>query len=110
MRFSLTLLATARAAAPDSVWPAYLLGRRLYYAQRFDEAIAALQPVLQSPLPEDIRLATIELIAWSFLRSAQPLQARQMVIAALEAPHMPWTDAERLRLEDLQRRAAAVLP
>ena len=104
---SLSLLATARARAPESVWPAYLLGRRLYFAHRFDAAILELQQVTQAVVPEDIGLASIELLAWSELRGGQASQARDTVDQALT--EFPWTQAERLRLEDLRRRADALL-
>jgi hypothetical protein len=103
---SLTLLATARAQEPASTWPAYLLGRRLYFADRFTEAIAELQPLLDRPLPEDVWLATFELVAWSYLRAGDA----EACLAHLEgAGDQAWTRVELLRLEDLRRRAQAAL-
>ena len=105
----LTLLATARIESAGSPWPRYLLGRRMYFANRFDATIDELQPLLSASLPTDVHLALVEMLAWAQLRDGRPGRALD-TLNGPGAAATGWTAAEQLRLEDLRRRAESTLP
>ncbi len=100
----LALLARALGERPDAALPRYLMGRRLYFAERFDEAVEFLGELPAAPsLPEDARLASLELLAWAELRRGVPGAARR---AAAASAAFRLDAAERLLFADIAARAS----
>lgn len=100
----LAVLARAMTARPASPLPRYLMGRRLYFAARFDEAVTALEDLPASKdLPEDARLASLELLARAQLRRGAAEQAAA-TLSSLEAFRLER--AERMMFADIAARAA----
>lgn len=105
---ALTQLAQLRALAPEAALPRYLLGRRLYFASEFAAATTELEAFLAAADPgitadADVRLATLELLAWSALRGGRS-GAVDGILAQLG--DAPLSAAERLYFADLRARAA----
>ncbi len=101
---TLAMLAWVRATAPDSPVPRYLLGRRLYYAERFDEAVAELEPLTTHPeLNVDVRLAALELVALADLRGGHP---ERVVARLLGVAEFDLDAAEQLWFSGITSRAA----
>ena len=99
----LALLAHAMTARPQSPLPRYLMGRRLYFAGRFAEAAQSLADLhAQVELPEDARLASLELLARAHLRRGAAGEARA-ALAAVEAFRLEA--AEELLFDDIEARA-----
>jgi tetratricopeptide (TPR) repeat protein len=97
------LLAPLRAARPEAAIPRYLLGRRLYFAERFQEALGELVPLIRDDtLPADVRLEALEVSAQSELRRGHPEEALAL-LAGLEG--FMLEAADELRLEDIRHRA-----
>lgn len=104
---SLALLSKAVTDAPDSPLPRYLLGRRLYFSAAFQEAVTELEAVLEAPrLEPDVRLAAVELLAWSQLRRGRP-EAVEPLLQRLDPATL--STAERFLLDELQHRASWLL-
>jgi hypothetical protein len=103
-------LAAARAGAPDSPLPAYLLGRRLFLAGAFEAARAELDASLAlGGLGPEATLAARELSARADLGAGRAGAAAARLAALAAAPELPeW---RRLGLGDrasLALRADAV--
>jgi hypothetical protein len=100
----LALLARAMTVRPESPLPRYLMGRRLYFAGRFAEAAAALADLpMNEVLPEDARLASLELLARAHLRGGAAEQA-EAALTALDAFRLD--SAERMLVAEIGARAA----
>jgi len=98
------VLAAARAQAPADPLLDYLWGRRLYLAERHEEAAAALATVpAATSLPADVRLAAIELLGMADLRGGHAERVETTLQALAD---FALEDAERLGFEDLALRAA----
>jgi len=105
----LASLAWVRAQVPSAPLPRYLLGRRLYYAERFAEAREELGPLAAATdtvLSSDVKLAVLELRALAELRGGAP-QGVDSTLADLGGYGLEA--AEALHFEDLRRRAAWAL-
>ena len=100
----LASLAWVRANVPAATLPRYLLGRRLYYAERFAEARAELGPLRAAlELAPDVKLAALELQAMAELRGGVPGRVDSTLA---ELGSYGLEAAEALHFEDLRRRAA----
>jgi tetratricopeptide (TPR) repeat protein len=107
----LALLARARAQQPESLLPPYLLGRRLYFAGRFAEAVEELAPLAErAELPADVRLATRELCALALLRSGRTTEVEPLLDGLNLDLGIDLDRAEELHLGEIRRRAAWSVP
>jgi len=99
----LGLLARLRATQPRAALPRYLLGRRLYYAERFDAARMELEDLpADSLLSPDTRLAALELLILCDLRGGAPEQVSDRLTGLAR---FDLEKAERLGFEALAARA-----
>jgi hypothetical protein len=103
----LGLLARLRASMPEAPLPRYLLGRRLYYAERFDAARAELEDLPgDTRLGKDTRLAAQELLILCDLRGGSPESVPDRLAGLAPFDLEP---AERLAFQDLAARASWAL-
>jgi hypothetical protein len=106
---SLAVLAPLLQRYPEAMLPRYLVGRRIYFLDRFREALEEFDPLRsRDDLPPDVRLEVAELCAQAELRRGQPERALTILdgISDLEAvPGLELEAADRLRLEDIRHRA-----
>ncbi|HZL86119.1 MAG TPA: tetratricopeptide repeat protein [Candidatus Krumholzibacteria bacterium] len=101
---ALVMLAWVRGTQPDSAIPRYLLGRRLYYAERFEEAASELEPLTRNPeLGPDARLASLELLALADLRAGHPERVPSRLLGLAE---FDLDSAEQLGFAGIASRAA----
>lgn len=101
-------VARARQAAPDSPWPRYLLGRRLYLAGEAGAAADELRGAVEvgpaggtAALTRETHLAALDLLGRSQLLAGRPEEARAAFDRLLAEDLEPW---RRLGLEDWRER------
>lgn len=94
-------LARARLAAPESPLPRYLLGRRLYFAGRFDAARQELEALRGAGLPPRARHAALDLAGRAALRAGHAAAAADTYVELLR---LPMEEPERLGAEDWLER------
>jgi tetratricopeptide (TPR) repeat protein len=106
---SLAVLSPLLQRYPESMLPRYLVGRRIYFVDRFREALEELDPLRsREDLPPDLRLEVVELCAQAELRRGRPEPALAILDRIADLEEVPGLDleaADRLRLEDIRHRA-----